>query len=262
MSDLTNYRFGRLLVISFVDKKVLGRKYGTFWLCLCECGDTKVVRADRLKNGNVVCCDSCKVNAHITHNGSKTRLYQTWKSMLYRVYNKKAHNYKHYGGKGLEVCKEWHKFENFRNWALFNGYSDKLTIDRIDNGKGYSPENCRWILHEEQARNKSSNLYYTINGETKLLKDWAEEYGFKYLTIYSRVILKGIPIETALNTPSVKDDKYRGILWREDRKKWAVRINVNKKRYCLGHFDDRESAYIAKMNFLRESAAKPKDIEI
>lgn len=252
MINLAQQRFGSLLVIGPVNKKVLGKKYGTYWLCLCDCGGTHIVRGDRLKKGEVTCCKPCRVDKHITHNGSKTRLYQTWKSMFYRVYNKEAHNYKHYGGKGLEICKEWHDFENFRDWALSNGYKDDLTIDRIDNDKGYNPENCRWILHKEQARNKSSNLYYTINGETKLLKDWAEEYGFKYLTIYSRVILKGISIETALNTPSVKDDKYRGVVWNKEKNKWEARVDKNKKRYFVGYFSDRELAYNKRIEFLKE----------
>jgi len=249
MENLAQLKFGSLLVIGLVKYNNAYRH----WLCLCDCGGTKIVRKDRLTNGEVKCCDACKIDAHTTHGWSKTRLYSTWTSMLHRTESKKAHNYSAYGGKGIKVCDEWKDFLIFKDWAVKNGYTDDLTIDRIDNNKGYYPRNCRWVPSEAQARNKTSNLYYTINGECKLLKDWAEEYGFKYLTIYTRVVLKGMDIEEALNTPSVRDDPYRGVCYCSARDKWEVRVTKNKQTYRIGRFDSKEEGLKARNKFMKEN---------
>ncbi len=88
------------------------------------------------------------------HGGSKSRLYHTWCNMKQRCGNPKVREYSAYGGRGITVCEEWkNDFEKFRSWALDHGYADDLTIDRIDNDKGYSPDNCRWIPQSEQYKN-------------------------------------------------------------------------------------------------------------
>ena len=84
-----------------------------------------------------------------THEMSKTRLYKEWQGIRQRCNNPKASNYKNYGAKGVSVCKEWESaFEPFMQWALSNGYSDNLTIDRIDVNGDYEPDNCRWITQQ------------------------------------------------------------------------------------------------------------------
>ena len=86
---------------------------------------------------------------------SDTRLYRIWVDMHNRCYQKSYHAYNHYGGRGITICDEWlHDFQTFFNWAIENGYKDNLSIDRIDNEKGYSPDNCRWVTMEEQNKNK------------------------------------------------------------------------------------------------------------
>ena len=83
---------------------------------------------------------------------------QRWYRMMCRCYNPKRHNYHNYGGRGISVCAEWHKFEEFKLWALENGFDPCLSIDRIDNDQGYSPSNCRWATAEQQSRNKSNTV--------------------------------------------------------------------------------------------------------
>ena len=89
-----------------------------------------------------------------THNMSHTRLYQCWADMKSRCNNPNSQFYKRYGGRGISYCKEWERFEPFMKWALSNGYSDDLTLDRIDNDGDYSPDNCKWSTQQEQAINK------------------------------------------------------------------------------------------------------------
>jgi hypothetical protein len=96
-------------------------------------------------------------------------------------------NKKHYFEKGIKVCEEWKDFTNFYEWAISHGYKEDLTIDRIDNNKGYSPTNCRWTDYKTQERNKTNNRIITINGETRVLAEWGEIYGIKPATISYRI---------------------------------------------------------------------------
>ena len=106
--------------------------------------------------------------------------------------------YINYGARGISVCNEWKEsVENFYNWAIANGYDDQLTIDRIDNDGDYCPENCRWITLEAQSRNRRSNIDVTINGVTKTLTEWAQEFDVPYKRVYARV-RSGWPVLDAL----------------------------------------------------------------
>lgn len=86
-----------------------------------------------------------------------------------------AKSYKHYGGRGITVCEEWrNSFEAFYEWAMANGYSDSLTLDRIDVNGNYEPSNCRWATMKEQNNNKRNNRNITYKGETHTLAQWIE----------------------------------------------------------------------------------------
>jgi hypothetical protein len=99
-----------------------------------------------------------------------------WNGMKARCSIISNTNYKNYGGRGVKVCDEWvDNYKAFRGWALQNGYSDELTIDRIDNDGNYEPGNCRWVTADEQARNKRSTVRLTAFGETKPMLEWLKD---------------------------------------------------------------------------------------
>ena len=130
------------------------RRYGIY-----ECPFCKVhfkTTTATVKNGKSTKCLSCarKVSTNAKHNDSKTRLYNIWRSMINRVENKNSLDYKNYGGRDITICKEWRSdYLSFKKWALENGYSNTLKIDRIENNSGYSPDNCRWTTQTIQSRN-------------------------------------------------------------------------------------------------------------
>ena len=102
-------------------------------------------------------------------------LYNRWRSMINRCKPSCKHR-KYYYDKGITVCDAWlNDFYLFKAWAITNGYSPELTIDRIDDTKGYSPENCRWITKSENTRRNSNQKLITIDGVTENLKDWSDE---------------------------------------------------------------------------------------
>lgn len=123
-----------------------------------------------------------------TRNGeSTTRLCRIWSSMRGRCLNPKKSDYRYYGGKGVRVCEEWNDYENFKKWALENGYAENLTIDRINVDGDYEPQNCRWSTRKVQANNTTRNHYVTHNGITKTISEWAEELNVSQRTIYYRI---------------------------------------------------------------------------
>lgn len=145
------------------------------------------------------------------HRLGKTRLYKIWLTMRSRCNNPNTINYRYYGEKGVRVCEEWDSFKTFYDWAMENGYSDGLTLDRISSNEDYTPMNCRWITLSEQQRNRSDNHYITINGVTKCLCEWARYYNVSYATAWYRH-KAGMDWETAFTTPvkkgKVKNEKF------------------------------------------------------
>ena len=121
------------------------------------------------------------------YTGMKDRIYSIWCGIKARCYTKTNIGYKNYGAKGVKMCDEWkNDYLAFRRWALANGYSDELTIDRIDPCGNYEPSNCRWADMSTQAKNKRWSIYLTLDGETKHLCEWAEELNIPLGTLYAR----------------------------------------------------------------------------
>lgn len=155
--DLTNKVFGHLTVVklNYQDNR------GSSWLCKCDCGNEIVLQKSRLIGLPKRKPDkSCGCERH-TQKGNTIkykRIYGIYKCMVNRCNNPKTDNYERYGGKGIRVCKEWENdFQPFLEWTLENGYAEKLTIDRINPLKDYSPSNCRWADYFIQEQNRSLN---------------------------------------------------------------------------------------------------------
>lgn len=210
--DLSGKKFGMLSVLE------LSRIYDgrTYWNCRCDCGKTIEVNAAHLKRGVKTSCGCATVNRgnfkkgesrKKTHGMSNTRLYRIYKKMYRRCYCPQTKWYENYGGRGITICPEWlgeHGFENFAKWALDNGYANNLSIDRIDNGKGYSPDNCKWSTRKEQANNTRSTIFLTYKGETKPASEWSEITGIRQDTLTYRK-RNGWTDEECIETPLSKN---------------------------------------------------------
>lgn len=183
LKDLTNKRFGYLVAIS-IDKSAPHKR--TKWFCKCDCGNTTIVPTCDLTSGHTTSC-GCKKHEtkNTTHGLSNTRIYSIWCGMKKRCYNPQSKAYTTYGSKGITLCDEWkNDFLSFYQWAMSNGYSDVLTIDRIDNEKGYSPENCRWTTHSEQQCNRTNNVFVVYKGKKITLSELSQLTNIPYKKLH------------------------------------------------------------------------------
>lgn len=207
-------------------------KYGPGKKCICRCDCGRLFKRPyrNILNNKIKMCKECSNNLrkqqkrHVIHNKTNTRLYSIYHGMKCRCYNKNQESYKKwYGPKNITICAEWkNDFVAFYHWAINNGYNDTLTIDRIDNTKGYQPDNCRWTTPHIQAANR----IISKNNKT------------------GRVgIYKSIP----------KDYKTKKI--------FVAQISVNNKKYFLGRFETIELALQARNKFIKENKLKEYKIQ-
>lgn len=155
VNDISGQTFNMLYVEKLA--YLQGTRKRPYYECTCSCGNKTVVRAENIKSGAVKSCGCLVRNqtCSITHGKRKHPLYGVWQNMKNRCYNKNVRSYKNYGRKGVTVCDLWlHDFQCFFEWAINNGWTENLEIDREDNGLGYSPDNCRVVSRKINLTNK------------------------------------------------------------------------------------------------------------
>lgn len=161
------------------------------------------------------------------HGMSRTRLYGIWKDIHRRCYNPKKQDYKNYGGRGIQVCEEWkNSFIAFREWALQNGYTEELTIERNDVNGNYEPSNCRWATKIEQANNRRDNKIIEFNGERHSIAQWSKITGIQENTIRGRY-KRGLKGEELFAPPTLKP---RFVEYEGDKKtihQWSKLYGIN-----------------------------------
>jgi hypothetical protein len=220
--DLGGKQFGRWTVLergeTYTDTKGKRRSQ---WLCRCECGTEKLVLQDNLVRGltkSCGCYEKERARELISknrpkgteHGMSDTRIYKIWDGIKQRCYRTYSSVYEYYGGRGITVCDEWKEdFMSFYTWAMKNGYSDELTIDRKDVNGNYEPSNCRWATMKEQQNNKTNNHFLTINNETHTVTEWERIANLPPFTIFKRLRSNWEVNENILTQPI---DKVLGVV--------------------------------------------------
>jgi hypothetical protein len=210
-SYLIGKTFRKLTILSTERRQNNTNKYtSVYCFCRCECGNEKWVSWSCISGGETAGC-GCqraaenirRVTHGLTRNGKSTGLIKTYRMMKVRCYNENHIHYKDYGGRGITVCERWlDKKQGFFNFMADMGDkpTPNHTLDRIENDKGYGPDNCRWATQEEQCNNTRVNVWIEYNGERRTIAQWTRHLGFKRPTLKAR-LRKGWPIEKALTTP-------------------------------------------------------------
>lgn len=173
-----------------------------YFLCKCDCGNMTTCRLTGIRAGQAKSCGCQKTDSATKHSMAGTRLYEIWRHMKERCLNKNTQAYRRYGAKGIRFCKEWSEFIPFMEWALANGYSDDLTIERKDFRGNYEPSNCTWATTMEQARNRSTTVFVEYNGQKLCVKDWATKLGIGPSVLRRR--LSKMSVEEAFTKPIPK----------------------------------------------------------
>jgi hypothetical protein len=201
LKNETGNKYGRLKVI----ERAPHYSKDAYWKCKCECGNEIIARGSHLRKGYIQSC-GCLRKSHLgeftkTHGKTNTRLYHIWINIKYRCNSKTSQAYPMYGGRGIKLFKEWqNNFEAFEKWAINNGYTDDLSIDRINVNGNYEPLNCRWATNVEQMNNRRCNRNIEYNGEIKTLSEWNKTLGKSEKFLASR-LRYGYSMEEAMTIP-------------------------------------------------------------
>lgn len=206
-SNLIGKKFNRLTILEKVGQY---KGDGTYlYKCKCNCGKIKILQGYRVKNGTIKSCGCWQKDnpPKLKHGMTGTKIFFTWQRILDRCNNKNGKNYKGYGGRGITVCNEWLKFENFRD-DMYESYlkhcqkfgEKNTSIDRIDNNGDYCKKNCRWATTKQQNRNRRSNIYLKFKDKEMILADWAKHIGVSFKCLRGR-LNRGWTVEQTLTLP-------------------------------------------------------------
>lgn len=209
IKDITGQTFNRLTAIEFVECK---NGYAC-WKFQCSCGNQKILPGYSVRNGSVKSCGCLAKEraretglARLNFKGERDEngtplLYKQYYTIKARCNNPKYKQYKDYGARGIKMCEEWENdFNVFYDWAMSHGYAENLTLDRIDNNKGYSPDNCRWADRRTQQNNMRNNVYLDWDGKHLTIAQWSRETGMKMSLIRNRYY-RGWAAEKIFTTP-------------------------------------------------------------
>lgn len=205
--DMTGLKIHRLKIISFAGMRDPSKKPpGGMWLCECDCGKQVTVLGAAIRSGNTKSCGCQKIESTIRRNtthgmaarGKENRspIYTIWCGMKSRCTRENYHSYHRYGGRGIKVCERWNDFAAFEA-DMIETWKPGLEIDRKDNDGDYCKDNCRWATRQEQSGNRSSNRFFTFNGETKTIAEWGRRYGSHVV----HRLYAGWPFEEAISSP-------------------------------------------------------------
>jgi len=172
-------RFGMLVVLELAPSDGKNKRF----VCVCDCGNVKAVANHHLTQGRMKSCGCGRIKHGHCRSNTRSHEFTVWNSMRQRCNNPHSKRYKDYGGRGITVDSKWDNFEAFL--ADMGTAPAGYELDRIDNDKGYSKENCKWSTPKEQCRNRRSNTFLTHNGRTMIAADWAKELGVPNTTLHS-----------------------------------------------------------------------------
>lgn len=176
-------KYGLLTIIKEIDQANHGKEKKRRFKCICECGQIATPTLAGLRSGNSKSCGCIRKNNNKKHGMAKSSIYMIWGSMINRCKNKTSQAYHYYGGRGIQVCQRWLNFKNF-----FEDMGERplgATLDRKNNNKNYSPDNCRWISHKKNCQNSSRAKYWFVNGiRYNSLSDAANKIGVDTATIF------------------------------------------------------------------------------
>lgn len=175
-------------------------KWSYFAECSCSCGKTRRVNLENLKRGLTTHCGHVSSLNNHKHGKRRDRIYAIWNAMQYRINSPSCKAYKYYGGRGLDMDPRWLDFSVFYADMGDPPFED-ATLERVDNNRGYWPDNVVWAGRVEQGRNKRNNIRYEYLGENLTLAEWAERLGINASTLSSRIYNYGWDVEKALSTP-------------------------------------------------------------
>lgn len=213
------------------------------WICRCDCGNYIILRNNSFSNEKTISC-GCYLKEvlngntrSVKHGESSSPEYRIWSGIKDRCYREKIKSYSRYGGRGIKMCDRWkNSFEAFLE-DMGRRPEKGMQIERIDNNSNYEPENCKWDTRKNQCRNTRRNIYFTIDGETRLMVEWCEHFGIDHANVRHRMNI-GWSVEDAFKIPEKKTNKNNSIniLFTMDGetksiKDWCVQYGINLKTF-------------------------------